>query len=291
MKSYFKFSKGQKIGVVAIIVVILVQIVILNKGNAIGIPDPFVIDKSEYKINEGNSYYSEDKLDNDKVNNVNYSYVLYDFDPNSTSVDGWISFGFSEKQANTIVNYKTKISGFKKKEDLKKVYVISEEKYIELEPYIKIESNSSYKSKTYSDDKENNKTNLLLVELNSATVEDLVNIKGVGDYTAKGIIKYKELLGGFHSVNQLKEVYGISEENYEKIKPQVEINLAVITKLNVNHLSIPELKKHPYISWKVANAIIDKRLISKLTSIQFLVDDNYLTHEELHNLSPYIIYE
>lgn len=289
MKSYLTFSKGQKIGVVTIAIIILIQIIVLNTENGVGMPDPFIVDNSDYLIEEENASAINGQSSYNKGNKQSYDYVLYDFNPNSILIEEWLGFGFSEKQAKTIISYKTKIGGFKKKEDLQKVYVISKNKYAELEPYIKIES-KSYEAKTYNDNSEKIEVDLLVIELNSATHEELINIKGVGDYTAKGILKYKKILGGFHSVNQLKEVYGISDDNYEKIKPQIEIDISTIIRLNVNYLSVPELKKHPYITWEIANAIIDKRLIDKLTTVQFLVEDNYITQEELDRLLPYIKY-
>jgi competence protein ComEA len=288
MKSYFKFSKSQKIGVVAIIIVIFIQLVVLNKGNTVGVPNPFAVNKSDYLIEEASSYYS-----NDKSNNVNSSYVLDDFDPNVNSIDDWVKFGFSKKQAQSIISYKTKINGFKQKEDLKKVFVISTQKYKELEPYIKIPTanNSKNKNNSSSSEADPDNTSVNRVDINTATIEQLIAVKGIGEYTANGILKYKEFLGGFHSKSQLKEVYGISDDNFLIIKSQIQMDSNQITKLNVNELSLPDLKKHPYITWTIANAIIDKRLVNKLASLEFLRIQQYLTQDEYNNLLPYIKYD
>ena len=291
MKHFFTFSKSQKVGVVAIVVVIFIQIIILNKGNAVGVPDPFVVDKSDYLIEEGSSYYTKTDVKSKDSDNVNYAHVLYDFDPNVVSKEDWVSFGFSQKQAQSILSYKTKIGGFKQKEDLKKVYVISSEKYTELEPFIKFQSGQVESVDLYDNKSEVNEKIQLKIEINSAQEADLVKVKGIGEYTAKEIIKYKISLGGFHNENQLKEVYGVSDDNFKLIKPQIEIDPGQIVKLNVNKLSVPELKKHPYISWTIANTIIDKRLIQKLNSIQFLVEEDYLSQEDYNNLLPYVVYE
>lgn len=292
MKSYFTFSKSQKIGVVAILIVILIQIIILNKGNAVGVPDPFIIDKSEYVIDEGNSSQYDKKVDGSNTDeNINSSYVLFDFDPNKVTLEDWVSFGFSQKQAKSIISYKQKINGFKEKGDLKDVYVISDSKYAELEPYIKISVNAETSNKAGQDKHEEIELSSTVIDLNSATQEELIQINGVGEFTAKGIIKYRKSLGGYHSVNQLKEVYGISEENFEKIKPQLAINEVQLKTINVNQLSIQSLIKHPYVNWNVAQAIVDKRLFNTLSSLQFLVENNYLSQEELNKVLPYVVYE
>lgn len=290
MKNYFTFSKGQKIGVVAIAICIIVLVLLLNKENKLTVPDPFIVDASQYEILEDNGY--ENKYQDKKEYAVKYTLQL--FDPNKYEISDWEKIGFSSKQAKSIVSFKNKLKGFKQKKDLKKSFVIDDEKYAELEPYIQIEesfendypSNNEYKSENYkSVEKE-----IVLVELNSAKKEDLVKIKGIGDYTAGNILKYKEQIGGFHSTQQLKEVYGISPENYELIKPQIEINSSNITTINVNVLSISDLKKHPYISWSIAKAIIDQRFKGKLINLDFLVEQDLITQTERDNLLPYIQY-
>lgn len=290
MKNYFTFSKGQKIGVTAIAICIVGFTILLNKENKITIPDPFMVDVSQYQIMEDDS--NQNKYFDKKVSSVKYS--LQSFDPNMYKVSDWEKIGFSAKQAKSIVSFKNKLKGFKRKEDLKKSFVIDDAKYAELEPYIQIDetyyiepnSNNKYIKET------NNGINkeVVQIELNSANKTDLVKIKGIGEYTAGNILKYKKEIGGYHSVIQLKEVYGISDENYELIIPQISINSSNISKINVNVLSISDLKKHPYISWGCAKAIIDQRFKGKLTSIQFLLYNDELTQDEIDNLIPYIEY-
>jgi competence ComEA-like helix-hairpin-helix protein len=285
MKPYFTFSKSQKLGAVVIAITITILLVILNVDNRAGLPDPFVIDKSEYLIDSVNSnFYTPKDSPQQKV----ITYV--DFNPNKFNENQWVDFGFSPKQAKTIVSYKSKIGGFKKKEDLKKVYVISEKKYLQLEPYIKIPESVKEESKGTVKNTVKIETEeiLELLELNSASIEDLIKLKGVGEYTAKGILEYKTKLGGYHSAEQLTEVYGVSTENLEKIKTQISINKGYVTKLKVNELSIIDLKKHPYISWTIASKIIDKRLGGKLTDLKFLLEDSSMTESEVNNLMPYL---
>jgi competence protein ComEA len=281
MKAYFTFSKSQKIGVVSIAIIILIQIIILNTNNAVGIPDPFVLDKSKYLFDE-DSYGYQSK------NKKKETQIYHDFDPNFFSVKEWVSFGFSEKQAKIIIRYKKKIGDFKKKEDLQNVYVISQYKYKDLEPFIKIKKTNGNSKKGSEVDEVLLEKALVKIELNSANVVDLTKIKGVGEYTAKGIIKYKNRIGGYHSAIQLNEVYGVSTENYELILPQIEINASQIIKLNVNKLSISELKNHPYISWDTAKAIIEERFKGALINLNFLVENEILSSSELTLLLPYI---
>ncbi|GEM_PF-1205665 len=72
-----------------------------------------------------------------------HNYTLFNFNPNTITIDSLKMLGFSEKQALIIIHYREKGGRFRKKEDFAKMYSVSNEKYIELEPYIKIESNST----------------------------------------------------------------------------------------------------------------------------------------------------
>jgi len=88
----------------------------------------------------------------------------------------------------------------------------------------------------------------------------------------------------------LKEVYGIEDDNYDKIIKQLEIDKSELIKINVNELSIFELKKHHYISWNIAEAIINSRLGNKLTDLNFLVTDGLISKVKLEVIKPYIVY-
>lgn len=297
MKHYFNFTKSQKVGVIAIACIILIQIVLLNFGHIRTVPNPIIVDDEKY-IFETDTKESNTKESNNskykKAKTINYS----SFDPNSFKTNDWVGFGFSEKQAASIVNYKNKIKGFKRKEDLKKVYVISEKKYLELEPFIEIkvaESSNNFNKKDnnkFQKIQKPTKKFEIIADLNTATIDELNKVVGIGEYTAKKIVSYRQKLGGFHSINQLSEINGVSDENIKLIKQQLSIDKSKIKNLNVNELSIPQLKKHPYVSWNVAEAIINQRLKGKLTNLQFLVDENQLlSQDELLNLLPYIKYE
>ena len=70
----------------------------------------------------------------------------------------------------------------------------------------------------------------------------------------------------------------------------MEIDKSQTTKVNVNELSIFELKKNHYISWSIAEAIINKRLAGKLSNLDFLLSDGIITLEKLNVILPYIEY-
>ena len=95
-----------------------------------------------------------------------------------------------------------------------------------------------------------------IVELNTADTLTLKKIPGIGSGYSRRIVKYRNLLGGFYSVAQLREVYGIEEELYQSLCNWFHVDTAFIAKLPVNYLPQDSLAKHPYINYKQAKAII-----------------------------------
>ena len=178
----------------------------------------------------------------------------FTFNPNGLSIEKWKKLGLSEKQALAIHRYESKGGKFKEAEDLKKMYVISEEQYALWEEYISIPQLEESIKITEIIEKTN-----LQVDLNSASEEELKKIKGVGDFYAKIISERREELGGYVHEDQLLELWKMDSLKWEGIKSQVLIRPELVTKLDINAASKEELKEHPYISWKVANSIVELR--------------------------------
>ncbi len=204
----------------------------------------------------------------------------FTFDPNQASQEDFQRLGFSEKQAKIILKYRNKSSGFKTKEDFKKVFVVSDKHFQKLEPYIRI---------TKALEAIKAKKKVLSVELNSATEEELVKIKGVGAYYADHIIRYRNRLGGFVSTEQLHEIQKFRPGSVEKFIDQVKADKTQITPIFINSVSRERMIKHPYIGYKVAIAILKRRhSIGFFTSLDQLVSEEILEEDQLRRLRPYL---
>lgn len=98
-----------------------------------------------------------------------------------------------------------------------------------------------------------------VVEINSADTTVLKGVPGIGSTFANRIVKYRNLLGGFCHIEQLKEVYGIDEAKYELLKDWFSVDTAKISKIQINILSAKELAAHPYISFSQAEVMLKLR--------------------------------
>lgn len=266
-RNYFSFNQVELKGIRVLLVILVILIafyflmpfIFQKKSNfdftsykeqVKAFMDSAIVDSSfenqEYYHKKYNDYISREY----NVENNGANFQMTSFDPNGLPKEIWIQMGLSEKQAQVIKNYEAKGGKFKTKEDVKKQFVISEVFYAKIEPYIVFaEINDELVSEQAP----------LSIDVNHATKEDFMLINGVKDYLADGIIKYRERLGGFISIEQLKEVKYLSERIYNDITPHCFITSYSIRKLNINLAEWKEFATHPYIGGDLATKIIDYR--------------------------------
>ncbi len=125
------------------------------------------------------------------------------------------------------------------------------------------------------------------IMLNTADTTQLKMIPGIGSYFARKVVQYGERLGGYVSVDQLDEIEGFPLD----AKEYLVVQDAHPHLLNVNQLSLNELRKHPYINYYRARAITDyRRLHGPLKSLQDLRLSKDFPPEVIERLSPYVAY-
>jgi len=203
----------------------------------------------------------------------------FNFDPNKISKDSIILLGFSSKVAYNWKKYLEKGGHFYSKKQLLKIYGLKKEDYNTIERYITIVDKSKEKylpkqesshpepkqESSYPEPKPDNKiatgntARNIKIEINTCTAEDLIKLRGIGQVLSKRIIKFRNKLGGFVSINQLKEVYGLPAETYESIKGNIYINPEKIRKIKINIEDKEDLKRSPYISYRLASQIVKYR--------------------------------
>jgi len=212
-----------------------------------------------------------------------FSAPLKRFDPNDYQAKDWISLGLSEKQVAVLLKF-TK-NGIRSNEDLKRIFVISDELFalIKDSTFYPERPKMEYQVKVVEEKK------IQKVEINLASVEDLDQLKGIGPFFAKQIIKYRDQLGGFSSKEQILEVWKMTIETYDILIPQIELDKSKIKQLNINEITVEELKNHPYLNWSQANSIIKMRLQrTKFTNINEIQESKLIDVETFEKLIPYL---
>lgn len=183
------------------------------------------------------------------------------FDPNTLDVNGWTALGFSEKQANVIVNYRDRnLKGsFKTLDDIKNCFVISAEKFEELKPFIKL--NPSTIAKTSEEKKpelKQEKTDFSKTDMNSITFKQLLEF-GLDEKSAGSMIGFRKKLGGFMTKEQILETYNIDKELVQKLLSIAPLNNSKVERYTLVDAPEEWLKNHPYFKYS-ADKIIYYRI-------------------------------
>jgi len=227
---------------------------------------------------------------NKRIDNTKKETVYFNFDPNTLPLEGWQKLGFSEKQASVIVNYRKSSKPFRSIQDLERIFVIGKEGAKRLEPFAHFnipisDSSSAEKPPLQAKQRYIPKT----IELNSADTLELTELRGIGPSWARRIVRYRDRLGGYISLEQLFELKGMTDSLMDKISTQLVIDTNLIQKLNVNEADVESLRNHPYIHSNLANSIVNFRLKhGPYKSAKALLQLRNLKEEDFDRLKPYI---
>lgn len=129
------------------------------------------------------------------------------------------------------------------------------------------------------------------IDLNTADSAALRSVVGIGGKTVTAIMRYRERLGGFLRAEQLAEVQGVTEGNYEKILKQIYVDSCEIRKIDINFASPKVLGRHPYIAPQTLRKLLKARqLKGGWSTAEELINDKIMTRREAEKLAPYLVF-
>lgn len=226
----------------------------------------------------------------------------FSFDPNTADSTQLLRLGLQPWQVRNIYKYRAAGGIYRKKEDFARLYGLTVKLYRELEPYIHISADylpaatlvkvEPWKERNGRFERDTLRYPVKIVEgehidLNAADTSLYKKVPGVGSYYSRKIAEYGRRLGGYVSTNQLDEIENFPAE----AKKYFSVNASNVYQLNVNRLSLDELRRHPYINYYQAKAIIDYRRqhgpIRSLSDLRLLPD---FPAEAIKRLEPYVCY-
>lgn len=214
---------------------------------------------------------------------------LFTFDPNTTPVPQLVTLGFPDYLANRIHNYRAKKGRFIVKSDLLKIYGMDTSLYQQLKPYINLPEVLDQVDylKPITEPKSATPEKF---DLNAADTTQLIRIYGIGSKLSTRIIKYRNQLGGFISMNQLYEVYGLDSATVKELEescfivPDYQPRL-----LDLNLANEKELAQHPYIRYNLAKAIATYRFQhGKFQSLEELKKIALVDEAFYNRIKPYL---
>ncbi len=219
----------------------------------------------------------------------------FPFDPNTADSTQLLRLGLQPWQVRSIYKYRARGGVYRKKEDFARLYGLTVKDYRRLEPYIRIGSDYQPAASLVKDERpvrdslkypQKLKTDEYIA-LNTADTTQLMKVPGIGSYFARRIWRYGKQLGGYVDVNQLDEIENFPSE----AKKYFTITQSHPQQLNVNRLSLQQLRRHPYINYYQAKTIVDyRRLHGSITSLQDLRLSKDFPPEVITRLTPYVTF-
>jgi competence protein ComEA len=261
---YLRFSHRERVGIIALlglIVVLYFLPAVLKKQTKLEIYPGSVLSK----LVDTSSIDSEEKQPSRRRFSSVYpasttafsNASLFTFDPNTLTAEGWQKLGLREKTIKTILNYTSKGGRFRQPEDLKKIWGMPVEFYERVKEYVVVEKEKESGTVEKPQSKKFEKK-IFSVDINEADTTEWIALPGIGSKLATRIVNFREKLGGFYSVEQVGETFGLPDSTFQKIRSFLNGGGSV-KKININTATKDELKTHPYIRWNLANAIVEYR--------------------------------
>lgn len=298
-KDFFYFTKTERIGFYTLIILIFVALLVYWSVPYIN-PSAQIngeMDEEAYNRFITSVHQREKNWDfNDYYIHRKKEIILAPFDPNTADSVTFTRLGLQPYIARNILRYRAKGGKFRTPESFAKVYGLSPDQYKLLAPYIYIGDNFLKKKDSLQQFSAKADRDTLkfykypggtVISLDEADTTELKKIPGIGIGTAKRIIAYRELLGGFYKVSQLQEISHIAPE----LNKWFTIRKGPIHRLNLNKFSIERLTAHPYINFYQAKVITEYR--KKKGAIKSLKDLSLyeeFSSKDFERLAPYICF-
>lgn len=161
-------------------------------------------------------------------------YESFRFDPNTVSIDDLMRLGFTQKQAQSIDNYRKKGGRFRRKSDFAKSYVVEDSVYRRLEKFISIPK----------------------IDLNTADSVTFMTLPGIGKFFAGKMVSYRQELGGYSYPEQLMDIWHFDQEKFDNLKDLIKVDTTATGAYSLWSLPESGLARHPYIGKRAARGIV-----------------------------------
>jgi competence protein ComEA len=310
-KDYFYFTKTERNGIVVMSLLIISILLYPLIHNSLISSSTYDYSGFRQKVEQYEmmlAEYREARLELEKMKQSSFTENLksplilqpFRFNPNNIGSEDFIEMGIPERVANNIIRYREAGGNFRYREDLKRIYSLHENLYVQLENYIDLPAKPVRKDTAEGNDEkiktepQKNQERFtryaeVLIHINEADTTQWQQIRGIGPVFSKRITAYRELLGGFYSTEQLREVFGIDSLKFEQISEHIFIDSIKLRKININSADFATLIKHPYLNRNQVNSILRIReRHGKYNSIADIKKSDLITEKDFSKIAPYL---
>lgn len=286
-KSFFKFSRVQRSGIFLLFAIIIALQLFY-----------FFVDFSSFSntSSEKEKWLSlQSKIDSLKQGKLDYVPKIYPFNPNFITDYKGYKLGMSVAEIDRLLAFRKQNKYVNSAQEFQAVTKVSDSLLNAISPYFKFPDWVNNKKefvdyKKYDNTAFAKKEKVVLIDINQATQEDLVKIYGIGEAISLRILKFKESLGGFVSMEQMKDVWGLSPEVIENLNTHFKVSSsASVKKIDINNASIKELSLFPYFKYPISKNIVTFRSMNgDIKNSEDLTKINGLSIEKAKIIALYL---
>ncbi|WP_276378488.1 helix-hairpin-helix domain-containing protein [Flavobacterium sp. H4147] len=258
LNRYFKFTNRQQTGIFLLFIIIIVLQLIYFFA-AFSHPEVVSAEEKQWLS-------LQKEIDDQKQIKLEQKHTIYKFNPNYISDYKGYKLGMSVQEIDRLLAFRKENKYVNSAEEFQKVTQVSDSLLKVLTPLFKFpdwkQNTREFKTekKEYEKKPSYNKEKIVLTDINQASQEDLIKIYGIGEALSSRILKQKEILGGFVSMEQLEDVWGLSPEVIAELNKHFKIVMpASFKKIPINDASLKELAQFPYFKYALAKQIVTYR--------------------------------
>lgn len=254
---FFKFTATQRAGIF-LLLLIIVGIQIAYYFREVKFDEDKSLEKQEWLS-------LQSQIDTAKVEKANYKQTIYPFNPNFITDFKGYKLGMSTAEIDRLLEYRKKNLYVNSAEEFQALTKVSDSLLATMAPYFKFPDWVKNKKQSKGFEKYPNqayakKEKIQIIDINLASQEDLIKVYGIGQGLSERILKQKETLGGFMSMEQMNDVWGLSPEVIEKLNAQFKIGVIPnVKKIKINDASVKELQLFPYFRYPLNKEIVTYR--------------------------------
>ena len=254
---FFKFTATQRAGIF-LLLLIIIGIQVAYYFREIKFEEDTSLEKQQWLS-------LQSQIDTMKIEKVNYKPTIYPFNPNFITDFKGYNLGMSTAEIDRLLEFRKKNLYVNSAEEFQALTKVSDSLLATMEPYFKFPDWVKNKKQAKEFEKYPNqayakKEKAPIIDINLASQEDLIKVYGIGPGLSERILKQKELLGGFISMDQMEDVWGLSPEVIEKLKGQFNVGVVPnVKKVKINDASAKELQLFPYFRYPLNKEIVTYR--------------------------------
>jgi DNA uptake protein ComE-like DNA-binding protein len=255
----------------------------------------FWISKTNPKTVESNQEWlaMQSVIDSLKNNRDNDKMIIYPFNPNFITDYKGFKLGMTVEQLDKLFAFRKQNKYVNSANEFQVVTGVSDSLIRVISPYFKFPvwvNQPKKQFSSYSNTSFETKKTIVKIDINQATQEDLIKVYGIGPALSERILKQKESLGGFVSMEQMQFIWGLSPEVIENLNKYFFItSQPAISKVDINNASIKELAKFPYFNYTIAKEIVTHRSMNgEIKNIEDLTKIKALPNEKIKIIALYL---